>query len=370
MSDQPDTPDQSLDSPQSGQRNRQPESPASPPLLFEPHQTPRSSGFVRWGFAVLIGIAWLSSGIFVVGTDEVAVLQVFGRAERTTDGVVVLRSSGLYFHCPWPITRIQRVRLNEVRTVTVGSSELDQINSGGDFLRVMDESQQTQLLSGDKNILHVQLNVNYRIASDQIGDWLFSSTDVERRLKLLAGSVLADVVLRSGVDFVHTLGHNEIRQAVLTGLHQQIEQNSLGVEIDDVTIASVAPPVRVKADFVDVMNARADRETYVNRARSYESQREADAKAEAAKLENEAQSYARRKLDLARAEAESFSRLINQFELAAASGSSSYSEVRQMALRRQLIDTLQEVLSRADAKVVLDSGKQVDITLHRNPRGQ
>lgn len=370
MSDQPETPQRSPDSRQSSHLNQQSDSMVSSPLLFEPQTAPRSRGLVRCVVVVLIGVVWLSSGIFVVGTDEVAVVQVFGRAERTTGGVIVLRSSGLYFHWPWPITRIRRVRLNEVRTVTVGSSELDQIKSGGDFLRVTDHSQQTQLLSGDKNILHVQLNVNYRITSDQIGDWLFGSTDGERRLKLLAGSVLADVVLRSGVDFVHTLGHNEIRQAVLAGLEQQIDQNSLGVAIDDVTIASVAPPVRVKADFVDVMNARADRETYVNRARSYESQREADAKAEAAKRQNEARSYARRKLDLARAEAESFNRLIDQFELASDSSSTSYSEVRQMALRRQLIDTLQEALSRADAKVVLDSGKQVDITLHRNPRGQ
>jgi modulator of FtsH protease HflK len=339
-------------------------------LLFEPKAAPESGWLLRCLFAVLIGGVWLCSGIFVVGTDEAAVVRVFGRAERTADGVVVLRSSGLYLHLPWPMTQVERVRMNEVRTVTVGSSELDDIESGGDFLRAMDESQQTQLLSGDKNILNVQLNVSYRISSDQVGDWLFGSTAVERRLELLASSVLADVVLRSGVDFVHTLGHNEIRQAVLLRLEQLVEQNSLGIDVEDVTIASVAPPVRVKADFVDVMNARADRETYVNRARAYESQRESDAKAQAAKLQNEARSYARRKVDLSRAEAESFNRLVDQFVVASNSGETSYLEVRQMALRRQFIDTLQDILSRVDAKVVLDSGKQVDITLHRNPNGQ
>jgi len=53
------------------------------------------------------------------------------------------------------------------------------------------------------------------------------STVVERRLELLASSVLADVVLRSGVDFVHTLGHNEIRQAVLRRLEELVERRPL-----------------------------------------------------------------------------------------------------------------------------------------------
>ena len=41
-----------------------------------------------------------------------------------------------------------------------------------------------------------------------------------------------------------------------------------------------------------------------------------------------------------------------------------------MALRREFIDTLETVLQKVDAKVLLDSGEQVDITLHRNPNGQ
>ncbi|MDA1161570.1 MAG: protease modulator HflK [Planctomycetota bacterium] len=337
---------------------------------FDPAAPQPSRWLVPCGLAVAIAIAWACSGIFVVGADEAAVVQVFGRAERTVDGVILLRNSGLYFHLPWPMTRVERVRMNEVRTVTVGSSELENLDAAGQFLQAIDPSQQSQLLSGDKNILHVQLNVSYRIANDRIDDWLFGSTVGEQQLQLLASSVLADVVLRSGVDFVHTLGHNEIRQAVLERLEELVEQNSLGVEVEDVTLASVAPPVRVKADFVDVMNARADRETYVNRARAYESQRLSDAQAESARLKNEARSYARRKVDLGRAEAESFNLLIDQLVEASSSSSTSYAEVRQLALRRQFIDTLEDVFRKVDAKVLLDSGQQVDITLHRNPNGQ
>tara|TARA_R110002072_G_scaffold927_1_gene7412 strand:- start:84495 stop:85556 length:1062 start_codon:yes stop_codon:yes gene_type:complete len=346
------------------------ESATVTPSPFDPVEV-RHSRWLAWcGSVAAMLTVWACSGIFVVGADEAAVLKVFGRAERTADGVVLLRNSGLYFHLPWPMTQVERVRINEVRTVSVGSSGLGDAGPDEPFLQVVGSSLNAELLSGDKNVLNVQLNVSYRIGSDRVGDWLFGSTTGERRLELLASSVLADVVLRSGVDFVHTLGHNEIRRAVLSRLTELAEQNSLGVEIEDVTIAGVTPPIRVKADFVDVMNARADRETYVNRARDYESQRESAATAEAAKLTNEARSYAQRKVDLAGAEAESFNRLIDQFVAAAEGGSASYDEVRQMALRREFIDTLAEIFQKVDAKVLLDSGQQVDITLHRNPNGQ
>ena len=346
------------------------ETQTASPSPFDPVEGPRSRWLAWSGLAALFFVVWACSGIFVVGADEAAVLKVFGQAERTADGVVLLRNSGLYFHLPWPLTQVERVRINEVRTVSIGSSDLGDAGPDEPFLRMLGSSQNAELLSGDKNVLNVQLNVSYRIASDRVDDWLFGSASGEQRLELLASSVLADVVLRSGVDFVHTLGHNEIRRDVLSRLTELAEQNSLGVEIEDVTIASVAPPIRVKADFVDVMNARADRETYVNRARDYESQRESAATAEAAKLKNEARSYAQRKVDLAGAEAESFNRLIDQFVAASEGGSASYAEVRQRALQREFVDTLEGVFQKVDAKVLLDSGKQVDITLHRNPNGR
>lgn len=338
---------------------------------FDPATATTSSVKLFWcGLALIAGLAWGCSGVTVVGADEAAVVRVCGRVERTANGSAQIRTSGLYFHFPWPISEVTRIRINEVRTITVGTSELGDIDTSSPFLRATDASQHSQLLSGDKNVLHLQLNISYRIDNDRIDDWLFGSKAVEKRLKLLASSVLADVVLRSGVDFVHTFGHNELRQLILRRLYRLVEQNSLGVDIEDVTIASVAPPVRVKADFVDVMNARADRETYINRARAYESKRQSDAQAEAAKLKNEAQSYAHRKIDLAKAEAESFNRLIDQFVLASEDGTDSYVNIRQHALHRHFIDTMRQVLQRVHAKVLLDSGKQVDITLHRNPDGQ
>ena len=335
--------------------------------LFAPLVSPPKNGRVIAVVLVLVSLAWLTTGLFVVSSDEVAVVKVCGSAERTSDGTLVLQSSGLRFHLPWPLTQIDRVRINEVRTLSVGAGEIDTLDAA-DFLSQLGPSRDGQFLSGDRNILNVQLNVQYRIARDRIGEWLYGSVAGEERLRLLSGAVLSDVVLRSGVDFVHTLGHAEIRRVALEQLRVTARENQLGVDIEDVTIGSVTPPIRVKAHFVDVMNARADRETYINRARAYSEQQQADGIAESEKRLDTAQSYARTTVDLARAEAESFNALIDQLMAASTQSSMSYTEVRQLALQREFLDTLETVYQNVAGKVFLDSGQPIDITIHRNPR--
>ncbi|MBI1314054.1 hypothetical protein GC176_22390 [bacterium] len=331
----------------------------------KPHRTTPRGGFVLAGLLI---VCWLATGFFVVRGDESAVVRVFGRAERSDGGSVVLRSNGVYWHLPWPCSTIDRARLSEVRTVSIGSAEAETAEQT-DLLRLMEPTRQSQFLTGDRNILQVQVNVQYRVAVEDVEHWLYADGNVERRLQLLAESSLADVVLQSGVDFVHTLGHAEIRKAVLDRLRALSGNARLGITIEDVTIVGVAPPVRVKSHFVDVMNARADRETYINRARAYSEQKLADAGAGSRQILDQAASYRIQTVDLARAEADSFNRLVDQLETTAKSLSLSYTDARALALQRQRLDTLQQLYPRLKTQVLLDETQPIDLTLHRNPSG-
>ncbi len=312
--------------------------------------------------ALLLFCGWVLTGVFVVRGNEVAVLRICGRVARTADGLPDVKPSGLYLTWPMPFVTVDRVNLSEVRTLTVGNLDSDTL-ANEDFLRAVDLSRQSQFLSGDKNVLHVTLKVQYRVSRAAVDRWLFESAAPEQRLQVLCGAVLADVVLRCGVDFVHTLGHNEIRQETLTRLREQCARDRIGVEIEDVTIASVAPPLRVKPEFLDVMNARADRETYINRARAYDEQRQADSSALAKKAIDEAESFRKQAVEQARAEAESFERLVTQLHRDAESSGRSYAAIRELAVNRLYVESVASVLSKVGTKHVLSSSDAVDLTL-------
>ncbi len=328
----------------------------------------------RWiGLGVLLLAGYLCSGFYVVRGNEKASVRRFGKAQYTnvgTDagvGTVSLRSSGLYFDLPWPFVEVDRVNVSEVRTLTIGSAEADDIE-GSQFLQAVDAARQSQFLSGDKNILNLQIRVHYRISEEHVGDFLYGSLQPEQRLQLLAEAALADVVLRSGVDFVHTLGRSELRELMIRETRKLAETNRLGLEVDDVSIGSVYPPIRVKAQFLDVMNARADKQTYINQARAYAEQQQAAAFAMDQKIRNEAEIFKQQTVESARGKADSFTKIVDRFKVYEQQGIQSYAAARQMALKRRYIETMEEIFRKAAGKVLLDSGKSVDLTIFRDPK--
>ncbi len=321
--------------------------------------------FIICHFSLLL--VYLLTGFFVVRGNEAAVVRRFGAVVKNANGETRLWPSGWHYDCPWPFATVDRVNLNEVRTLKIG--DLEQIEpSQTAFLRNVDPARQAQFLSGDKNILNVQISVSYRVAESAVGEFLFGAMSPERRLRTLAESVLADAMLLSGVDFAHTLGRNQLRERMTADLQRLAREQRLGLTVEDVTIANVSPPLRVKAEFIDVLNARADKETAINQARAYSEQRAAEARATSRRATDSAEVFRRQSVEAAKAEAESFSKLIAQLRSEETSGRRSYAVARQLTMRRKYLDTLEEVLRKVAAKVVLDSGQAIDLTILREQK--
>ena len=153
--------------------------------------------------AAVLLVPYLLTGFFVVRGNESAVVRRFGAVVRNASGEVRLWPSGWHYDWPWPWVTVDRVNLNEIRTLKIGDLEQDAPSASG-FLRAVDPARQAQFLSGDKNILNVQISVTYRVSDVAVDDFLFATGSPERRLRTLAESVLADAMLLSGVDFAHT----------------------------------------------------------------------------------------------------------------------------------------------------------------------
>jgi len=322
----------------------------------------------RLGVALAFAAAaYVATGLFVVQGNEKGVVRRFGRIVTTPDGRAQLLGSGLHYDLPSPFSRVDRINLNEVHTLAIGSVELDAVDDGG-FLRTLNSVNQSQFLTGDKNILHVQIGVQYRVSETGVIDYLFASESPQRRLEQLAEATAADLIAASGVDFVHPLGLGELRALLTARVRTLVERQRLGIEVDEVAVNAVYPPARVKAYFLDVANARADKENYIHAARAYADQRQSAARAEERQTLDEAQIYRRDLVEQARGEAESFGRLIAEFKRQEGQGVQTYAQARRMALRRMYVDTVEEIFSKVAGKVFLDSGQQVDLTIFRNPK--
>ncbi len=315
---------------------------------------------------LMLLLGYALSGVYVIRGNERGVIRRFGRVLTTDDGRVHLSASGLHIDLPWPLAKIDRINLNEIHTLSIGVAEQEDFAQGA-FLQPVGNTRQSEFLTGDKNILNLQVNVQYRIAEESVEKYLFATESPRKRLRLLVEAVTTGLIARSGVDYVHPLGRAELRDLLTRRVRELTAAQEIGIDVEDVSINEVYPPVQVKADFLDVSNARADMARYINAARAYQQQRREAGISEASAIRNAAASDFDSTVESARAQADSFRRIIAQFRSESESSGRSYEDVRQMALRRHYLETVESILGRADSKVLLDSGKPVDLTIVRDP---
>lgn len=296
-------------------------------------------------------VIWLLTGLFIVPANEKGIVRRFGRP------IALPRGSGLQFDLPWPLAQVDRVNFNEVRTLTLGDVDADP-----NFLVPTSATRPATFLTGDKNLLLLKLNVQYRISEEFVADWLYGSQSPVQRLQWLVETTATDLVSRSGVDFVHTQGLAELNHRLLRDVRRQAEHQRLGCEVEQVTVDRAEPPPRAKAEFLDVSNARADLARSIHEARGYAEQKLAESQADAQKIADEAERIRQSRISAAQGSADRFEKLIGQIPTNGTHDGETSSTARQLVMQRLASETLRDVLSKAKTKIVLDSQQPFDLS--------
>ncbi len=235
------------------------------------HTTPPSvriiTGIARFvatrrgfSFAILAGaFAALSlvASIYAVANGETAAVRRFGR--MATDAV----PPGLALRAPWGIDRVNKVKTGQVERLAVT----------GDF------EEQVGLVTGDENLIDIGVVVQYQIT--QLGRSLFGVEDAGALLAHAVRTALVGAVAAMPVDDVLTSGKAKIESDVRRDAQAMMERYGTGLTLVAVNLQSVNPPSEAAASFRKVN----------------------DAKAEAARMQNDAESERDRRLNLARGEA-------------------------------------------------------------------
>ena len=303
-----------------------------------------------WIALVLALGVYFGTGFYTVPANEIAVVRRFGRA------VWPMRTSGLHYDLPWPWSRLDRVNLNVVRTLTVGEAT----EEASEFLSPA-TTRPTTFLTGDRNLLQLRVAVNYRVTEEFLAEWLYATDLPDRRLQTLVESTVTTLVSQCGVDFVHTQGLAELNNRLLLTVRSAARQQRLGCEVEQVSIDRAEPPPRVKAEFLDVSNARADLARAINEARSYAEQKQAESQADAREVVDAAERKRIDRIAAAQGSAGRFVRLVNQIRQDSSQGGRTYQSSRSLTLNRLYLETVQDVLSRSRSKMILDGDEPADL---------
>ncbi|HJZ93591.1 MAG TPA: protease modulator HflK [Gemmataceae bacterium] len=252
----------------------------------------------RLRYVLLIAMAlYLLTGIAQVRPEERAVVRRFGK-------VVAHPGPGLWVGFPYGIDRLDRVPTATVRRVPVGYRP-----------QASEDDPAGQFLTGDQNLVNIQVAIDYAVGDGptDLENYVAQRDRVDAILARETGAALAEWVAGRGVDDVLLTGNVALPGWLVKRVQQRIAPQSLGVRVQQASVAYLAPPDEVRAAFEEVNTAQTNARAQEQRAHQEAGRIRQDAEATAYQLDQQAQAYAATKKALARAEADGFIKRLEQY---------------------------------------------------------
>ncbi|MCI0843965.1 MAG: FtsH protease activity modulator HflK [Chloroflexi bacterium] len=275
-------------------------------------------GGVGLAVALVVGliiVIWAATGVYTTSPGEQAVLRLFGAAQTPP-----VTQNGLHWWWPGPIGNKDVMRTDLVRRLELGFRS-------GDGVANTPVPVEAQMISGDLNIIDVQMVVQYDIKN--LNHFLFNVDDpgeeagdqrsiapgrpdgrtlkdaTEAALRLVVGQrSLAEVLAEQRVNL-------ELDTAVK--LQEILDGYQTGINIVSVQLQKVEAPAEVQAAFNDVLQARQDKVTATNQAQAYENQVIPEARGQAEQIIQPAAAFKRARIERAQGEADQFLSILAQF---------------------------------------------------------
>ena len=257
---------------------------------------PDRSIFMWAGLA--IAAAWLLFTTFhSISPEERGVVTRFGRYSQTM-------GPGVGITLPWPIDRVQKLNVEEIRNIDLGSA-----------------AEETLVLTGDQNIIDIAYQVRWNIRDPE--QFLYELAQPEDTIKQVAESSMRQVV--SVISLNDAIGNKrgEIEARVREEMQRTLDRYKSGVLIQGVAVKQADPPAAVNEAFKAVTAAQQAAQSDVNQANA----------------------YALQLRQIAQGEATAFDKVYAQYKLAP-----------EVTRRRMYYETMERVLRNVDKTIVETPG--------------
>lgn len=288
---------------------------------------------ISMGIFPLVGIAlllWMLTGIYVVGPDEVGVVQTFGKYSRAAQ-------SGLNYHFPFPFEKVSTPKVTEVKRIEIGFRTVGK----NQYQTITRES---LMLTGDENIVDAEMIVQYKI-KDPVA-YTFNFIEPELTVRQAAEASLRTVVGRNNIDEALTSGKFMIQEEAKELIQGILDKYNTGILVDAVQLQDVGPPEQVVAAFKDVASAKEDKNRMINQAEGYRNDIIPKARGEAQAEIREAEGYKEARIARAEGDVSKFNSVLKE-----------YRKSKEVTEIRMFLETAEEVLSNRE-KIIVPDGKE------------
>ena len=254
---------------------------------------PPSKSLIGWGLLAVVLLWLLFTSFHRIAPEERGVVTQLGRYSRTL-------GPGIGFTLPSPLERVQKVDVENIRTVDLGST-----------------STETLMLTGDQNIIDIAYSVRWNVRDPEL--FLFEIQNPEETIQQVAESAMRAALSGVTLDQAIGEGRGEIENRVQENMQRILDSYRSGVLIQGVAIKQADPPAAVNDAFKAVSAAQQAAQSDINQARA----------------------YALQLAQLSQGEATAFDKVYEQYKLSP-----------EVTRRRMYYETMERVLQNVDKTIV------------------
>jgi len=276
--------------------------------------------------AAMLAVVVFYGFFFTVKPNQLGVVLRFGEFVRQ-------EPPGLHFRLPYPIEEVLLPDVTARRESRIG---MDGITGRGG----RESATESLMLTGDENIVDIEFVVIWRIKSAE--NYLFAIQNPTTTVKEVGESAMREIVGKSDIQPILTGARQKTETAVQELMQATLDSYKAGVEITQVQLQKVDPPIKVISAFRDVQAARADQERLQNEARAYANRIVPEARGEAERILQGAQAYREQTVAEATGQASRFEKVYDE-----------YRKAPNLTRQRMFIETMEKVFSGTD-KIILD----------------
>ncbi len=251
-------------------------------------------GLIRAGVVAAL-LAYLGSGITLIGPSEVGLLKRWGKYRPPVLG------PGLHVRLPAPFESVMKVEPDLVRVARIGPASASAstamataTSNGGPGGITVDRNaiawnashgarrdEAALFFTGDENLVELAGVVEYRYTAPNVAELVFGTSAVEPAVASASEGVFREVVGRTALEDLLVADRRGVESDVKSRLQARLDASGPRVQVERVRIVDAHPPREVVPAYRDAAAAVSDAERYRNEASAYAAEQHWSARAEA-----------------------------------------------------------------------------------------
>lgn len=208
-------------------------------------------------FSILV-LLWLSTGIVQIQPHQEGVLFRLGKMQEET------LQPGIHLTLPKPFDQVELHNTKAIRKVAIGyvpEGEQDNLWTeahGGEEYRL--------LLGGGEEIVSINLIVQYRIKD--LKTYVKSLSSPEALLQAQAYEIVTQRTIATDLDSLLSIDREAFAESFRRELEEKLDDRKTGLEVVNVVLESIHPPVEIADVYQDIISAELQGEKIIITAQS------------------------------------------------------------------------------------------------------